>query len=289
MAVLAPEQPQTNDPGPVGTHYEAEPEKAPPSWVSEHTEMARDWKTAAAHHAAFHLIEYGDVIQIGSGTTLNVLMDEIIERQRKAPPLDLVILTSNLQVVAKNSRARGQRMQIILTGGTLEPSLDSLTGEYAAAAVKNVLFHPKTVFFGAAAISFQSEFPIAYHFPDEISTQVAYATRPTEHRVILCDHTKLGIRGGLKAELTIQSLLANTLKCTILSTFPEADPTANGRIEQEQRALAARLEPLLDDQAYAQKDFVLRLVRSDGSVLEPDVSLSSLRAKKEQNVARRAA
>jgi len=246
------------------------------AWVVECSRRKPKWKYALAHHAATHLIQYGDVIQIGSGTTFNCLMEKIIELQetrRKA--YDLIILTTNLQVLAKGRDAQARdpmfsAMQIVLTGGALQVSLESLTGEYAAKGVRYAFINPRTVFLGAAGLTFREKFSITYQFQDEISTQVAYATRPTNHRVILCDHSKLGTKAAWDAELTIDSLLHDTNECTIISTLPDqGDPEDGayaGIIEQEQQAFQTLIEPIAANKDYNDKKFAFRLINTAGEV-----------------------
>jgi hypothetical protein len=70
------------------------------AWVTECSQRKPKWKHALAHHTATHLIQYGDVIQLGSGTTFNGLMEKIIELQEsRKKAYDLIILTTNLQVL----------------------------------------------------------------------------------------------------------------------------------------------------------------------------------------------
>ena len=110
-------------------------EDSRPSWVQHCEKENVDWKHALGHFAATHLMKYGTVAQIGSGTTFTVLMDHIIERQtEQKDPLDLIILTTNLQVMEKGRDAQKEHpelfntMQIILTGGAFQLSLHSLVG-----------------------------------------------------------------------------------------------------------------------------------------------------------------
>jgi DeoR/GlpR family transcriptional regulator of sugar metabolism len=263
------------------------PGEPSPGWVTECSQRSPQWKHALNRHAATHLIEYGDVIQVASGTTFNDLMDTIVEDQiRSTKPLDLIVLTSNLQVMAKgrDAQAREPRlfssMQIVLTGGALQGSLESLTGEYAAKGVRYGFIYPKTVFLGAAGLSFQdNQLTITYQFQDEISTQVAYATRPTSHRVILCDHSKLGRRTAWNAELSIPALLEHTNQCTIITTLPDprsANIEELRRIEQEEAAFVSLIAPFLEDPNYAHKDLALRLVGVGGDV-KREHSLKNLR------------
>ena len=258
------------------------------AWVMESSRLAPEWKHALAHHAATHLIQYGDVIQLGSGTTFNCLMDKIIERQvRSKKAFDLIILTTNLQVLAKGRDAQTMdpsifgTMQIVLTGGALQTSLDSLTGEYAAKGVSYNFIYPRTVFLGAAGLSFkENQLTIMYQFQDELSTQVAYATRPTSHRVILCDHKKLGKKAGWNAELSIGKLLRNTDECTFISTLPARDHPEDGiyikTILEEEDAFLALLEPLVSNEEYSDKNVAFRLIDKDGAV-KREHSLSALR------------
>lgn len=258
------------------------------AWVTECSRLAPEWKHALAHHAATHLIGYGDVIQLGSGTTFNCLMDKIIERQVKSKKaFDLIVLTSNLQVLAKGRDAQTTNpsifgtMQIVLTGGALQTSLDSLTGEYAAKGVSFPFIYPRTVFLGAAGLTFRDgQFTITYQFQDELSTQVAYATRPTSHRVILCDHQKLGKKAAWNSELTIDKLLAQTNECTIISTLPDKNDNSEASymktIEQEERAFLDLIEPLAANKDFADKKCAFRLIGTDGEV-KREHSLSALR------------
>jgi DeoR/GlpR family transcriptional regulator of sugar metabolism len=267
-----------------------------PAWVKKCSRRAPDWKRVIANYAATHLIGYGDVIQLGSGTTFNALMDKVIERQLVTEDaLDLIVLTSNLQVLAKgrDAQSKDQRlfgtMQIILTGGSLNMSLDSLTGEYAAKGVNSEFIFPTTTFFGASGLSFRDELTIRYQFEEEISTQVAYATRPTNQRVLLCDHTKLGRKVGLNAGLSIEKLLLSTEKCLVISTFPDSESPESEQeikmIEQEGGELEGLLHRLLDEDTaslYHDKEFALRLINPQGEV-KKEISLSELRRKRKRD------
>jgi DeoR/GlpR family transcriptional regulator of sugar metabolism len=256
-----------------------------PAWVQRCSEVAIDWKQAIASHAATHLLRYGIAIQIGSGTTFSRLMDEIVAMQkRKSEPLDLVILTTNLQVLEKGRDARHadpeifNDMQIILTGGSLQLSLHSLAGEYAAEGVRTEIIFPRVVFFGAAGLTFDGgEVTITYQFQDELSTQVSYASRPTVQRVILCDHTKLGTRSAWKAEITAKTMLSGAEECIIISTFPDGDdPAEVNRIKQQTQQFDILLERLRKDTSLDGKDFSLRFVNRRGEVFK-EFSLSAKR------------
>jgi len=252
-----------------------------PAWVVRCSNLAVDYKLALAQYSATHLIKGGTVVQMASGTTLNCLMDEIIRVQNTTGPLDLLILTNNLQVLAKGRDAYNSMpgtfgtMQIVLTGGTLHPSLDSLTGSYAAKGVDTEMIVPDIVFFGAAGISFSGGLTIAYHFQDEISTQVAYATRKTHDRVLLCDHSKVGLQvAGFRSDIDLQAMLRDAQAVTVLLTVPLVDSKLPGqegkvddkRIEAETAAFRVLLQPLSDDLRFMGKECTLRYINRNGSV-----------------------
>jgi DeoR/GlpR family transcriptional regulator of sugar metabolism len=247
-------------------------------------EQAKEWKQVLAQHAATHLpLKYGQVIQIGSGTTLNYLMDEIIRVQTaEDPALDLVIVTSNLQVFWRGRNAlydhpkQFANTQVILTGGLFHSSLDSLVGAYAAEGIRADVILPDTLFFGAAGLSFQGGVSLSYQFDVELATQVAYATRQVHLRVLLCDHTKLGKRRPFRADLSIESLLEKATDCLVLSTLPDDDIEARENIAKEQEALTDSLKRLASNLKYRRNNFTFRLLERDGRV-NGEISLKVIR------------
>jgi DeoR/GlpR family transcriptional regulator of sugar metabolism len=268
-------------------------------WLDHWTVVATDWKDAIANYVANHpeFIDYAAVIQLGSGTSFNKLMEKIVDRQRvQHRGLDLIILTNNLKVLEIGRDAQCEdagvfsTMQIVLTGGSLQFSLHSLVGKYAEEGVRSQMIRPNVVFFGAAGLSFDSrDVNITYQFHEELSTQVSYGTRPTDHRVILCDHTKLGKKSAWNSGITVKSMLETTDRCTIISTFPESPTNATDRerketehqlqvVEAQVKAFEQLLESLAADPYFQNKEFVLRLVDREARV-KREFSLSERRAK----------
>jgi hypothetical protein len=208
-------------------------------------------------------------------------MDEIISVQKATRPMDLLILTTNLQVLAKGRDAYNSRpgtfgtMQIVLTGGTLHTSLDSLTGSYASKGVSTEMIVPDIVFFGAAGLSFSGRLTVAYHFQDEISTQVAYATRKTRDRVLLCDHSKVQTQvAGFRSDIDLPAMLVDAQTVTVLLTVPlaDAEPLEHEdkvdiqRIKEETAAFRVLLQPLSEDPRFIGKECTLRYIDRDGRV-----------------------
>jgi len=210
------------------------------SWVSHHKRQQVNYKRGISCYAVSHFLEFGQVVQMGSGTTLNALMAEIIDYQKSQKmPLDLTILTTNLAIAQMGRQEASDdpkifgSTQVIITGGSLLSPLNSLVGPYAAENVRSSQIKPSVVFFGVAGIGFAPPNGIiTYHFELELATQESYATRPTCHRVVLCDHTKLGKTTNWCARTSVRSLLDDADECTILSSYPSEE---DGGFEKDVR------------------------------------------------------
>jgi len=256
------------------------------TWVQTRSEVAIDWKRALGNHAATHFIQHGDVVQGGPGTTNVEFMDAIVARQVTTKRgLDLIFMTTSLPVMARGRDAKEkhvdilQGMQLILTGGAFQGPIDSLVGPYAVQGIRSEMLRPNWVFFGSAGLSFAPSFSIRYQFDDELATQEAYATRPTDHRVLLCDHTKLGRNVGWKANLSIESVLEHAKSFRIVTTYPDASDPASTIVDEQVEAFRNLLKNLAKEIANDEnhplrgKEFALRLVNKSGEVAKEDISL----------------
>ena len=260
------------------------------TWIVRSADKADEWKRALSHHVVSHgFIHYGDSLLIGSGTTLIYLSRALVESQlAKQEALDLAILTSNFQVqynmrdAQRNNAAIFGDTQVIITGGRLNHSLDSLVGGFAASAVQAPNLHPNIVFFGASGLTFQERMHVTYHFEEEISTQVAFATRPTVNRILLCDHTKIGCKSFYDANLSIESLMETAKNCYVITTYDPSNTVAVDTLSREQAALTEQLSALIDRQDLIEKDFIFRMIRADGAV-EREVRLDELRHRRRAN------
>lgn len=229
------------------------------TWVLKRSNVAASEKRAIARYVATHILRPQWLVQIASGTTENCLMDEIITNDME----DIQVTTNNLQVLVKGLDAADLGISVNLTGGTLNPSIDSLIGPDAAKVISDDRYMPHAVFFGAAGLSFHNRLCISYAFEDEEATQVAYATRPTEKRVLMADDSKLGRTYGRRAPVSIEQMMQTAEECIVVSTYKDE---AADRIENEVAALKKLLEPLASSPAFRFKNFSLRFVDMEGSV-----------------------
>jgi len=258
------------------------------SWVRHCSQIQPDSKILLGRYVATHKIEYGNRLLIGSGTTLNYLMDETIERQvTTGVPLDLSITSTNMHVIERGSDAKSKYVdlllntQLSLTGGRLQIGLRSLVGEFAVAGVKSTLFHPDLVVFGAIGVFVgdQGELDITYQFEEELPVQVSFGSRATDHRILLFDHSKLGRRGGWKADITVETLLRNTQECSLITTIPTDDDPRYPVWKQQIAAFQKLLENLAKEEKFSGKELRLILVRDHNEEAEI-ISLSDFRDQK---------
>ncbi len=194
-------------------------------------------------------------------------------------------MTTSLPVMAKGRDAKEkhveilQGMQLILTGGAFQGPIDSLVGPYAVQGIRSEMLRPNWVFFGSAGLSFDPSFSIRYQFDDELATQEAYATRPTDHRVLLCDHTKLGRNVGWKANLAVVSILEHAKSFHIVTTYPDAADPARAIVDEQVEAFRNLIKNLAEEIGKDEnhplrgKEFALRLVNKSGEVAKEDISL----------------
>jgi DeoR/GlpR family transcriptional regulator of sugar metabolism len=254
------------------------------TWVVRAGDKAKTWKNGLVAHVVTHdFIHYGDSLLLGSGTTPIYLMKALVDAQiAKREALDLAIVTSNLQVLyavrdaqRENADVLGNT-QVIVTGGRLNNSLDSMIGDHAALSIRSDLFNPRLIFVGAAGLSFRNGLNISFQFEEEISTQNAFATRSTTDRVLLCDHSKVGRPSFYNLKLSIEELMKHAQNCYVITTYDPASPEVTAVLEQEEKSLREQLEPLVDKPELEGKDFVFRMVRADGAV-ERELRLNDLR------------
>jgi hypothetical protein len=254
------------------------------TWVLRQRDKAGVWKAGLVAHVVTHdFIRYGDSLLLGSGTTPIYLMKALVDAQvAKREALDLAIVTSNLQVLyevrdalRRNADVLGNT-QVIVTGGRINNSLDSMIGDHAALSILSDLFNPRRVFVGAAGLSFRGGLNISFQFEEEISTQRAFATRSTTDRILLCDHEKVGVQSFYNLKLSIEELMESAQNCYVITTYDPKSPEIVAIMEDEERALRELLQPLATKREFDGKDFIFRMVHADGSV-ERELRLSDLR------------
>lgn len=128
---------------------------------------------------AAQLINSGDVVFLGSGTTTLYLAEQIASRD------DITILTNSLVIL--NKLAISGNMTLIGIGGILRKSEFSMIGHYANDMIRD-LFIDK-LFMGMKGI--HSRFGLTSNHPQELLTDQTLI-EASNKVMIIADHTKIG-------------------------------------------------------------------------------------------------
>jgi hypothetical protein len=141
------------------------------------------------------------------------------------------------------------------------------------------IFNPDTVLFGAAGVSFDNDnIRVAYQWADELSTQTALATRSCGHRVLICDHLKMGRTSGWLANITLEGMMANAMEVSIITTEPDANDPLREICDAQIASFHLILQRLAREPKLAGRE--LRLLQVDSEArLKRELTLSSVRAR----------
>jgi DeoR/GlpR family transcriptional regulator of sugar metabolism len=228
------------------TTHRTEPAKhaAEATWVATLTKREASYKDALARYIANHYIEYANVLLVPSGTTGAAVVKWIFDQQVEThQPLDLVILTNNLSILAEGGERKLHQpdlfgnTQIISTGGALQQSINSFVGSFAELAITSDLLRPHIVILGTTGVSFEGFGRITYQFADEVSVQVAFATTPTQHRILVCDHSKLGQPQRWKGPDFLDVLQHTERSFTLLASIPDDNDSQTDRPKETRAAV----------------------------------------------------
>ncbi len=258
--------PSSNPPGTRRADFDA-------SWLEHCAGEYPDEKRVLGEYIATHqYFKYGDHAIIGSGTTLNTLVDCLFDHQiTQDDSLDLNLLSVSMHVLERGAEVRRTHTnlflntQISLTGGQILPGLHSLIGSAAIASITSPLFNPSQVYFGAIGVCFGcEELALYYEFDGELSTQVAIANRvDVDHKCLLFAPHKLGRKRGWRADVTLDSLMRRTRMCTFVSILPESGEL-RAIVNDQVDAFEALLDSLVDKGRFAGQEIRLVLLNSTG-------------------------
>jgi DeoR family transcriptional regulator of aga operon len=129
--------------------------------------------------AAAEIIQDGDIIAIGAGTTTTQVARSI--RHRKG----ITVLTNAINIAMELSHRVD--LKIIVTGGSMSGDWFALTGPVAIAAVGEMFVD--RVFVGVDGI--HPEHGLTTNYPDQAAVHRAMM-RQARQRIVVADHTKIG-------------------------------------------------------------------------------------------------
>lgn len=188
----------------------------------------RKSKEAIAKYVVKYIIEDCMSIFLDAGSTIHQiglrLFDDCSCRS------GLTIMTNNM-LVFEEFRERSVEMYekgnfLSLSGGSYIQNHQALFGLAAEEALK--AFNPHVVIIGVSGFVINDEdVPQGVFHHDivsEVMTKRVIVQKPTSHRVIVCDYSKIG-RPDASRIATIQDLAAqNAKRCTIVTSIVIEDP-----------------------------------------------------------------
>lgn len=129
--------------------------------------------------AAAELVQDGDTIIIGGGTTTAEMARYLVDRA------DLLVITPTINIASILAECPG--VTVLITGGLLLGPEMTLAGHLGEQAFRSL--HADRVFFGISAVDVAHGLTSAH--PSEVGVQQAML-RAADERVLLADHTKFG-------------------------------------------------------------------------------------------------
>jgi DeoR/GlpR family transcriptional regulator of sugar metabolism len=135
---------------------------------------------AAIADLAASLVEDGDAIVIGPGTTTQALA------QRLSKHTELAVVTNSLLVA--QSLANSPRIEVVLTGGTLRGSIHALVGSAAERSLSGL--RVRRAFISGNGLTAERGLSTPNVQVASIDRALAAAA---EEVVVLADHTKIGV------------------------------------------------------------------------------------------------
>ncbi len=129
--------------------------------------------------AAAEIVQDGDIIAIGAGTTTTQVARSI--RHRKG----ITVLTNAINIAMELSHQVD--LKVIVSGGTLSGDWFALTGPVAIAAVGEIFVD--RAFIGVDGV--HPEHGLTTNYPDQASVHRAMM-RQARQRIVVADHTKIG-------------------------------------------------------------------------------------------------
>ena len=181
---------------------------AMPGALTQEPSYHQKTRTAAAHKAAIgelaaSLVEDGDAIIVGAGTTTQELARHLTKKR------DLTVVTNSLLVGEALARVPG--FEVVMTGGSLRGSTFALVGGAAEQSLQGV--RVRLAFLSGNGLTAERGLSTPNMLSSSVDRAIAAAAQQV---VVLADHTKIGVETMFQTVATPQ--------ISHLVTDDEADP-----------------------------------------------------------------
>jgi DeoR/GlpR family transcriptional regulator of sugar metabolism len=195
-------------------------------------------KRHIAKYVVDHFLHEGDAILLDTGTSLCPIAEEIAKRAQVDPGgTHFTILTHNLRAfqILVEKTPRDANLNIVLAGGRYDQDLNGLFGPQTIMAYEH--FFPRVVLIGISGlIAYQGLF--CHGNTEELAVKEVIFNKPARDRIIVADHTKIGIPDALRFGRSTD-FRARTEHCFLVTNKPSegADLATRERFQKELQML----------------------------------------------------
>lgn len=204
------------------------------TYFQEREEIQQDSKLAVARYIANKFLNEGDSILLDAGTSSYPIAQEIAIKAKQNPTnTHYTIMTHNYKAfqILVDQVPREANLNIVLAGGRYDKDLNALFGPQTIMAYDN--FFPRVVLI--AVSSMVADIGLFCHGnTEELAVKEVIFRKATKERIIVADHTKLGIPDALCFGAS-RDLRANTENCILVTDEPnkKADIKIRDRFQRE--------------------------------------------------------
>ncbi len=190
-------------------------------------------KQAVGEYVVDHLLHEGDSILLDAGTSSYPIAEQIARKAQKEPAkAHFTIMTHNYKAfdILVQKVPRDAMVNIVLAGGRYDQDLNALFGPQTLMSYNN--FFPRVTI--VAVSSMVADKGLFCHGnTEELAVKEAIFKKSARDRIIVADHTKLGVPDALcfgESHL----LRANVERCVLVTDTPSSeDKETRERFERE--------------------------------------------------------
>lgn len=191
-------------------------------------------KRAVGKFVVEHLLHEGDSILLDAGSSSYPIAEEIAEKTQKNPAsTHFTIMTHNYKAfdILVRKVPRKAMVNIVLAGGRYDQDLNALFGPQTLMSYDN--FFPRVAIIAVSSMVADKGL-FCHGNTEELSVKQAIFKKAARDRIIIADHTKLGVPDALCFGES-QHLRANVERCVLVTDSPssEASEASRERFQQE--------------------------------------------------------
>lgn len=179
-------------------------------------------KAAVAKCIVKNYLNEGDSILLDAGSSLYPIAQIIAQKAQSEPGrTHFTIMTHNYKAFEELVKGvpREANLNIVLAGGRYDQDLNALFGNQTVNAYND--FFPRVVLIGISG--FVAEIGLFCHGnTEELAVKEAIFGKRARDRIIVADHTKIGLLDGFKFGES-QHLLAKVERCLVVTDQPPTD------------------------------------------------------------------